>query len=237
MVLSENFENGLPFSTWSISENSELGHLIGNEKSRFFRFHPKYKSEKVITPSMDLSSGYYRLYFNWSENGFGNPDSTIFSLSVDEGVNWKKIGKSGGGNGSVWQLDSIEIGESLGDICLVRLQYEGTGKYPATYFNLDDFVIQQVDKPTGISLQSLNLKVQLFPNPATKNLNFIVENQQLNDLSLSIFDISGKTVFEKRLNNESIIQEKINIQDFLAGVYFLKIYSNIAQNTYKVIVE
>ena len=55
-ILKEDFELGLPKKTWQVSDKGELGHLIGVDKSKFFKFHPKYKNEKLVTPILNYPS-------------------------------------------------------------------------------------------------------------------------------------------------------------------------------------
>jgi hypothetical protein len=237
-VLRQDFELGLPLSTWQVSEKGELGHLIGVEKSNFFRFHPKFKNEKLLSPILDLSDGgYYRLYFNWSENGNDNPDSTIISFSIDSGLNWKYMGKFGGGNNSLWQLDSIELGENGGVSSLIRFEYQGLGRFPATYFNIDDIKVLKVEKPSGIGSISLNAKIDLFPNPTSNSSILRIENVEKKSLQYQVFDMNGVLHKQSLIGNEQFINERIDFSDLTKGIYFVKIFDNESQKTIKIILQ
>ncbi len=237
-ILKEDFELGLPKNTWQVSDKGELGHLIGVEKSKFFRFHPKYKNEKLVTPILNLSGGgYYRLYFNWSENGNSNPDSTIISFSIDSGLNWKRMGSFGGGNNSLWQLDSIELGENGAEASIIKFEYKGSGRFPATYFNIDDIKISKVEKPSGIGSINLNAKIDLFPNPISNHAILKIENVEKKLLQYQIFDISGIVYKQNLIGNEQFIIEHIDFSDLTQGIYFVKIFDNEAQKTIKVILQ
>ncbi len=67
-----------------------------------------------------------------------------------------------------------------------------------------------------IGLESLNEKLEIFPNPVNQHISF---NEVLSNAQLTLFDLSGKTILD--LNNfsgQSIILPEMN-----AGLYILKI--------------
>lgn len=75
----------------------------------------------------------------------------------------------------------------------------------------------------GISLNAKNYEfdksIFVYPNPTSSILNFnITENIEL--LSISISDISGKNVMQMPYSDS--IQNKINLENLQAGVYFVK---------------
>ncbi|WP_282786870.1 S8 family serine peptidase [Flavobacterium croceum] len=75
----------------------------------------------------------------------------------------------------------------------------------------------------GISLNTKNYEfdksIFVYPNPTSSILNFnITENIEL--LSISISDISGKNVMQMPYSDS--IQNKINLENLQAGVYFVK---------------
>lgn len=236
-IINQDFEQGLPFDSWKMGENAELGHLIGVNKSNFFRFHPKYKAEKLTTPLLNLTNGYYRLYFNWSENGFNRPDSTIVSFSNDSGLSWNRLGRIGGGNGGLWQIDSFEIGQNLGTNCFIRFEYNGTGRFPSTYLNLDEIKISKVEMPNGLISNSLDVHIELFPNPTTHLVNLKIDNKLFQNLHYEIYDLNGKLWEKNSLGNDEIIRKQFDFLHFGKGIYFINFFEKSAQKTLKIIVQ
>lgn len=62
-----------------------------------------------------------------------------------------------------------------------------------------------------------NSKVIAYPNPATDLLNFKIENQNLKDLKINIYNNLGQSFYSGKLT------QQIDIQRFTAGIYFAKI--------------
>jgi len=70
--------------------------------------------------------------------------------------------------------------------------------------------------PTGL-LNNKENKLNVFPNPSSGLLNISSNNEISN---LAIYDILGKEVFSQNINN---INSILNIENFINGVYFLKL--------------
>lgn len=71
---------------------------------------------------------------------------------------------------------------------------------------------------TGIDVLNSDYAINIFPNPTTEQISIKVadNNEKLN---IEIFDINGKSIIRKTLNN----QTSINVQEYANGTYFLKI--------------
>ena len=91
-------------------------------------------------------------------------------------------------------------------------------------------VAQGVQQPFEISVvtgipeaKGINLSVSAYPNPATDYLTVKVENYDTDKLQYLIFDINGKFLQQvKSTGNET----NINIQDYPAANYFVKVLDN-----------
>jgi len=62
-----------------------------------------------------------------------------------------------------------------------------------------------------------------FPNPANNNLTIKFENR-FNIIDITIFDIHGKSVFEKQISNENTVE--LNISELTSGIYFYKLINH-----------
>lgn len=107
-----------------------------------------------------------------------------------------------------------------------------------------DYVVEII-KPNGCSLKSesitflginkeipgneINLKT--FPIPTNSDLNVYFEVLQKSNISVSINNLLGKTVFlENKLNYSGIYINKINLSNYNPGIYVLKV--KVAGKTY-----
>ena len=98
---------------------------------------------------------------------------------------------------------------------IVNIGNTGFGTSSTEYFVSDDFCsfIASVNETT-----SLNLNI--YPNPATDFVNIELgnlKNEDLQNAVIVVYDMTGKKVFEKQLNNSSM--EKISSADYAAGLY------------------
>lgn len=93
-------------------------------------------------------------------------------------------------------------------------------KTPA-FFSIDNFTTVST---VGVhELESLS-GISLFPNPATQNifLNYESDSPQL--LTIGLFDITGKELWNNQLQTASgKYQHELNVQALEAGVYFIEV--------------
>ena len=85
----------------------------------------------------------------------------------------------------------------------------------------------------------LEEKVNLYPNPASKEVNFEFSTMEKGEYTLSIFDVLGKKVYQDRIDvKEDIYKKTIDIMDLRKGIYFVKIENQGAfSRTIKLVVE
>ncbi len=79
--------------------------------------------------------------------------------------------------------------------------------------------------------------IVVYPNPFTNQLNFTINNLESNKVSIQIFDISGKKVFDRlELIDGNTVTINLEGQDeLLPGSYFYKITSIRKAKTGKLI--
>ncbi|SFZ93600.1 Por secretion system C-terminal sorting domain-containing protein [Flaviramulus basaltis] len=66
----------------------------------------------------------------------------------------------------------------------------------------------------------LKTSISLYPNPSTGLVNILVKNKQEKS-QISVYDINGRTLLNKNLNNKSI-----DLSSFANGIYLIKINTN-----------
>ncbi len=92
------------------------------------------------------------------------------------------------------------------------------------------------DLQTGINITVKN-EISVYPNPFTNQINFTYENVESNEVSVQIFDISGKVVFDKKnlLQGNSMLIQLDGTNTLLPGSYYYKITIGEFSNTGKLI--
>ncbi|MEI6506922.1 MAG: T9SS type A sorting domain-containing protein [Bacteroidota bacterium] len=77
---------------------------------------------------------------------------------------------------------------------------------------------------TGINaIHSSNQTLNIFPNPASTQISFTIDESFNNKWSISIINLIGKTVFAETINNPHEI--KIPVKELNSGLYFIKVQS------------
>ena len=75
--------------------------------------------------------------------------------------------------------------------------------------------------------------IKTSPNPTKDILVLRLQNQELNELRYILFDTNGKSLQKGKIDNENTF---LNIKNFSAGVYLLKVLKNNTQlKTFKII--
>jgi len=75
-----------------------------------------------------------------------------------------------------------------------------------------------------------NPSFEMYPNPATNNVQLTISNVQLDVQTVQIYDLAGKQVKQFKIQNSEL---KIKTGDLEKGVYIVK----VGKQTKKLIVE
>jgi hypothetical protein len=94
-----------------------------------------------------------------------------------------------------------------------------------------------IDFFVGVNEQIGNDVFNLYPNPATENVNIAFAEKMKNAI-VSIVDVSGKIIFSAHISNiDAGTSKSINTSDLSSGVYFVRISSDGGQVYGKLVVE
>jgi hypothetical protein len=83
---------------------------------------------------------------------------------------------------------------------------------------------------TAIDDESTELQLTVYPNPT--NSAFTIEFNSItnSEINIEIYNTLGKEIFNKELNSLSgQFKERINLEDFSEGIYFVNIISSTGQ--------
>ena len=86
----------------------------------------------------------------------------------------------------------------------------------------------------NISDSDINLVLNTYPNPTSDILKLSIENNQLKELSYSLFDSNGKNILSSSLFGN---QSEIDMTPFSKGIYYLNINNKTSKliKTFKII--
>ena len=71
------------------------------------------------------------------------------------------------------------------------------------------------------------LEMSVFPNPATDNIQILIDKIHNQNLSFEIYDVNGQLVYSENISNQNdFMIRKMNISDYAAGVYTLVLKSD-----------
>jgi hypothetical protein len=86
-------------------------------------------------------------------------------------------------------------------------------------------------KVLNVDVENFETTTTVFPNPVTNQLTIQTNTNDLSLLTVQIYNVLGKKVFEKR----ELQSNKINVSELTKGIYILKIVSGNQQKTIKLI--
>lgn len=77
----------------------------------------------------------------------------------------------------------------------------------------------------------------VYPNPNNGSFNVKFNNLSQNDISISVYDIRGRRVFNNLYRSTNNFEETINLENVESGMYVLQISDGIKSQTKKVIIK
>ena len=173
------------------------------------------------------------------------------SLSVtltrwDSGTNSRVIVASGNITHSAsamamsWTNFTIPLVYSDGnnpDSCIIVLKASGSNPTNNDYLWVDNLAFSGT--VTGIKNQeSILSNVSVFPNPSAEIINVNVDLQSEQKVMIELIDFTGKVVLTKDLGSlQGKSNQAIHVNGIAKGTYLIKIASDKAIETRKVIIE
>ena len=191
-------------------------------------------TSNTITYSAGFSSTVYkenwRVYIDYNNDGdFVDAGETVVSAS-----------RTGAGNFT--NSFTVPAGSSLGARRMrVKMSYS-TISSPCgsfSYGEVEDYTVNIVssvaNKTTPATLSESNeLIAQVMPNPFMEQINIILENNYDQNTTITLMDITGKTVYNTSLSNQEL-SHQFNTSDLPSGVYILHILNGDKLKTVKMV--
>ena len=82
-----------------------------------------------------------------------------------------------------------------------------------------------------------NAKVTLFPNPVRNELNITIETDKDEVFTIDLVSPTGQVVKNLKTNKTSNFNDKISVNGYAPGVYFIKVSNSKGSAVFKVVVE
>lgn len=209
----------------------------------WIRLHEYYffggiKNIRILDNDRILMTTWMGLYssddhgFTWSLETKGLGDTLLYFLASDDGIVYGASQNCGifysCDNGSSWSklVDSIPQGVSA-------LEVAPDGKIIIGTFGKGILLFDP--KPVGNAKPNDRL-FDVYPNPTAGELNITFEKWILEKMELTLFDLMGITVYEKKYCCASPGIPPIPIGGLAPGVYFLRVRSGSRVAVRKVVV-
>lgn len=88
----------------------------------------------------------------------------------------------------------------------------------------------------GIDSEEENQDVVIYPNPTYNDLWIdLANNWATENITIQLFDISGKSVLQKNWSNTNSSKQLLNIEHLANGTYFIMIQSDQKKQSFKII--
>ena len=99
----------------------------------------------------------------------------------------------------------------------------------------EDYTIN-VEAQLGID----DLKISnfsIYPNPNKGQFNVVLNASTMESFKVSVFDVSGRNVYENEFENTTGLNQSINLQDVNSGIYLVKVSNGGKETIKKMIIE
>ncbi len=200
-----------------------------------------------IKNSIDLTNAIganVSFYAKWNiENDY---DYTQFEVSTDNGNSWTaqcgkytNMGSNTGtqpqgeplydGNQNDWVLEEIDLSDYLGEQILVRFRFSSDNFQTADGFYFDDLKVNIVEESQLGVNETIKNSFNIYPNPTNNVLNITTPN---GNYTINIFNLQGQIVQKIKSVTGS---KTIDLSNLSTGIYILKLTSQKASKTFKVI--
>jgi hypothetical protein len=112
-----------------------------------------------------------------------------------------------------------------------------------TYGEVEDYTVNIGSGKSNIASSSvnplnINVKAKIYPNPTNGITTLELLSDEMTSVSYKLIDLQGRTVLAKDdILVNGYQEEKIDVQNLKSGIYFMMIYNNEINESYKLIVE
>ena len=218
-----------------------------------YAYNAPLNEDNLHTLSFDLT-GIANSYM-FFDVAYARYSATLFEsmrvdISTDCGVTWQATGylKSGtdlatiadqtaswfpGASGE-WRSDTVDLSAWTGNKVIVR--FVNINGYGNNLFVDNVNIVSGIVSVNEVQSNELDL-VSVYPNPSNGSWSFTASSHANSALSIRVFDMNGRIILSKVYDSGSrIISDKINMEEFGQGVYYLDLRSGAKASRVKIVV-
>jgi subtilisin-like proprotein convertase family protein len=103
-----------------------------------------------------------------------------------------------------------------------------------------DFAELTICTQTFTTLSNLNYTINdfiLYPNPNKGNFNIQFNSKSSDDIAVTVFDVLGRKVFDKKYSNKANFNETIQLKNVKSGIYILSVLDGERREEKKIVIE
>ncbi|PLW92061.1 MAG: hypothetical protein C0592_12740 [Marinilabiliales bacterium] len=242
VLFEEDFNSGLPVS-WTITSNSlaaqtwdttsvfTAGSMFSYtfDGSLFMNtwdlcpFSTTIASEDLTSPQISITASGSPIYLIYDYCKYTESSFTTSSAFVDvyNGSSWDNIQALF--SDSIIGTDTINIASFINPNFQVKFRFNND----PSDMGFQAFMIDNVKiiEMTSTDIASpIKDKFEIYPNPASNNVNIKFLNPSEDQNNISIYNLTGSLVYEKQvMRGGSIINETINTENWERGYYYIMI--------------
>ncbi|GIV42659.1 MAG: hypothetical protein KatS3mg034_1969 [Vicingaceae bacterium] len=182
------------------------------------------KTAVLLSPCIDLSQ-FSNPVFEFAYHMYGSAMGTLRVDILHNDLWYPNVIPPININQNQWKVASIPLQAFAGGKITIAIKGT-TGNNYTSDMAIDDFKIY--DNVSVKEYTSSN--TYIYPNPAFDQINIISPNAMIEQIR--IFDQAGKEVYQNFERASKII---VNSSNFAAGIYFIRIQTNLGIENYKLI--
>lgn len=243
--LRENPDNGY---TWTRAAAGFNG--TGSAKMDFYNSTAGNVDNLNILEGLDLTSATNAsLTFDVAHRQYSAAYSDVLSIDVstDCGQTWNNAWtKTGAALATVtgyttaaftptaaqWRNETVSLNSYLG-ASQVIVRISALSDYGNNCY-VDNV---NVTVTTGVNDAAIENSLSIFPNPANDVVTVSATLTKVDDVTITIYDVTGRVIYSNELSDVATINNKIDVSTFAKGTYVLEVSTTEENIVRKIVVE
>ena len=164
----------------------------------------------------------------WSNNTSELSANVNILISTDNGVTFTTLLANTPNDGSESVLIPLDFTDS--NNCRILIEAAENIFYTVSS---NTFSISGVQSTEEFGLNDF----VLYPNPSKGNFTLNFNSASSNPIDVAVYDMRGRQIFAKSIDNAGVISENINIEGAQAGVYLVTVQDGNRKEVKRVVVE
>lgn len=224
-------------TTWDTTSTLGLSNSSVSATMQHYSYTGSAQLDELISANISLpaqDSIFLRFDLAYQMYIFVIADTMSVLISTDCGSNFTEIYKKGGAdletNDTVtsnftplypnhWRTEYIDITPyANNDVIIKFVTYNKSGNN----LFLDNIWVYEGEEPVGIQ-EKLIENISLFPNPTENNITIDIGNNELQNATIEILDLLGKSIYKKEITQKI---SECNMNKYSNGIYLIKFSNN-----------